>query len=455
MSRRLGRVAFGDLGGTTPTSRLFGFDRGLPIDRWYVERFLGSNAVDIHGRVLEVADRGRGDWWRFTRASLERLLAEQFGPTNVQVGTHGNVKSAVAFLHGLACDDLRASDLEAFDADYELVLTPRRCAREAPGRRRRGGLIMPYHRVAALEADPQLLAVTPGHFAEHLDVLRRHALATPLRSVRDAGVAARGLPPVAVTFDDGYADNLHAALPVFEAAEAHATLFVVSGAVGTEHEFWWDDVERALLGEGKRPARLELTAGGERLSLDLGTSRPDANGWHVLRPDTPTARHAAYRALVTKLHALEPAARAAAVDELRSRAGLAAAARRSHLPLREEELLRLAESERADVGAHTVRHPSLAVLPFAGQREEVAASKARLEELLGREVATFSYPFGGPAHYTPETVSAVADAGFELACANVEGRVLLVADRYQLPRFLVRDWDGDEFERRLRSWLRR
>jgi peptidoglycan/xylan/chitin deacetylase (PgdA/CDA1 family) len=323
-----------------------------------------------------------------------------------------------------------------------------------PGRTRRRGLILLYHRVAELEADPQLLAVTPAHFAEHLDVLRRHARATPLRSVREAA-SVRGLPPVAITFDDGYADNLHAALPVLEAAEAHATFFVVSGAVGSEREFWWDDLERTLLGEGTRPPRLELTAGDERLSLDMGTSQLAVNGWHVLSPETPTSRHAAYRALMAKLHSLEPAGRDGAVDELRGWAGIAATARRSHLPLSEEQLRRLAESGCAEVGAHTVRHPSLAVLPVADQREEVGASKARLEELIGREVATFSYPFGSPADYTRETVSAVADAGFELACANVEGRVTQGGDRLQLPRFLVRDWDGDEFERHLRSWLRR
>jgi SAM-dependent methyltransferase len=39
-------------------SRLFGFDRGLCLDRYYIERFLGRHAADIRGRVLEVADNG-------------------------------------------------------------------------------------------------------------------------------------------------------------------------------------------------------------------------------------------------------------------------------------------------------------------------------------------------------------------------------------------------------------
>ena len=53
---RLGRVRFGDLRRTTPISRCFGFDRGLPIDRHYIERFLKRNAAAIGGRVLEIGD---------------------------------------------------------------------------------------------------------------------------------------------------------------------------------------------------------------------------------------------------------------------------------------------------------------------------------------------------------------------------------------------------------------
>ena len=50
----LGGVDVGDLGGTVPISRDFGFDRGMPIDRYYIERFLERHAIEITGRVLEI-----------------------------------------------------------------------------------------------------------------------------------------------------------------------------------------------------------------------------------------------------------------------------------------------------------------------------------------------------------------------------------------------------------------
>jgi glycosyltransferase involved in cell wall biosynthesis len=52
----LGGVRFGDLRRVTPISRDFGFDRGLPVDRYYIERFLARHASEITGRVLEIGD---------------------------------------------------------------------------------------------------------------------------------------------------------------------------------------------------------------------------------------------------------------------------------------------------------------------------------------------------------------------------------------------------------------
>jgi hypothetical protein len=46
-----------------PVSRVFGFDRGKPVDRWYIERFLATHAADVRGRVLEVAEPTYTQWY--------------------------------------------------------------------------------------------------------------------------------------------------------------------------------------------------------------------------------------------------------------------------------------------------------------------------------------------------------------------------------------------------------
>src|SRR5262245_33946506 len=109
-----------------------------------------------------------------------------------------------------------------------LVSTAMQRLRRPPVR----ALILLYHRIADLEVDPWGLAVTPEHFADQIAVLA--GIAHPVRLDELASSRAQlrtRRPLVAVTFDDGYADNLHAALPILERYDVPATFFVTAGPV--------------------------------------------------------------------------------------------------------------------------------------------------------------------------------------------------------------------------------
>jgi SAM-dependent methyltransferase len=209
--RRLARPAFlGTVRRTEPLSRRWGYDRGQPVDRYYIERFLSEHRDDIHGRVLEVkeslyTDRygtdvseravldvdaanprativadlaspgsipadgfdcfvltqtlqlipepraaieqahrvlGRGgvllatvpsvsglngdaDYWRFTKASCGHLFGPVFGAGAVEVRSYGNVLAAVAFLLGMAADELRSRELDTHDETFPVLVAVR------------------------------------------------------------------------------------------------------------------------------------------------------------------------------------------------------------------------------------------------------------------------------------------------------------------------------------------
>src|SRR5438132_14231822 len=55
---RVGKIRFGDLHRTTPVSAIFGIDRGFPIERYYIEKFLDRHRLDVRGRCLEMGDAG-------------------------------------------------------------------------------------------------------------------------------------------------------------------------------------------------------------------------------------------------------------------------------------------------------------------------------------------------------------------------------------------------------------
>jgi SAM-dependent methyltransferase len=66
-----------------------------------------------------------GDYWRFTRQSLERLLGDGFGAENVSVEAHGNVFASCAFLHGLSAEDLTPAELNYRDDTFQLTIMGR------------------------------------------------------------------------------------------------------------------------------------------------------------------------------------------------------------------------------------------------------------------------------------------------------------------------------------------
>jgi peptidoglycan/xylan/chitin deacetylase (PgdA/CDA1 family) len=321
-------------------------------------------------------------------------------------------------------------------------------------------IILLYHRVCELPADPQLLAVSPCNFADQLDVLRGRM--QPLSLDDMFALAARGRLPeraVCLTFDDGYADNLVHARPLLAARGMPATVFVATGWLGSTREFWWDELERLLLAPGKLPEQLAVTVDARRRTWALGESAVyselDAaqhRKWNVLENGDPTPRHTAYRQLAALLRTQPEPLREAALAELRTAAGVRESGRSTHRALTEAQLKQLSAGGLVSIGAHTVTHPVLSRLDAAAQSAEIAGSRRRLEELLGSPVRGFSYPFGTKSDFNRQTAALVRAAGFDYACANREGVVSPRADRYRLPRYLVRNWDGDEMARKLEEW---
>jgi peptidoglycan/xylan/chitin deacetylase (PgdA/CDA1 family) len=322
---------------------------------------------------------------------------------------------------------------------------------------RRGALVLLYHRVAETTTDPQQLAVAPKRFAEHLDVVAEQY--EPVSLSRLVAALRRGEDVhrlVAVTFDDGYADNLLAAKPLLERAGVPATVFVASGYVRGGGEFWWDELEGLLLRPGRLPPVVTLAVSAEELRLELGAdatySAQDGSrraGWSVLAPNDPGPRQALYRDLCSRFMRLDAETRAAALARLRSFVADGAGTGVGARPLAPEELARLAEGDLLEVGAHTVSHPVLVRLPRRRQDEEIAGSKRELEDIVGRPVTSFAYPYGARGDFDETAVSIVGAAGFERACTAIAGRVTPRTDPLRIPRLVVRDCGAAELERQL------
>jgi peptidoglycan/xylan/chitin deacetylase (PgdA/CDA1 family) len=321
--------------------------------------------------------------------------------------------------------------------------------------------VLLYPRIAEVACDPWRLCVTPGHFAQHCEILARRKLARPLSTLVAPGAGGRQpRRAVAITFDDGYADNLIHARPQLLRHELPATVFVTAGAVGAAREFWWDELEHLLLSEHRLPPTLALQIAGVARRWELGDAAANpgvapelARAWKPWEDTHPSVRHALYRELYDLLFPLAVAERTQVLDAIGVWAGVPSAARPSHRTLSEGELTELARHPLIDIGCHSMTHPPLATLPPPAQRAEIAQARARLEGLANQPIRSFAYPYGRRRDYDAVTVALVRELGFASACANFAGLLDPGTDPFEVPRLQVRDWDGATFGYQLDAWL--
>jgi peptidoglycan/xylan/chitin deacetylase (PgdA/CDA1 family) len=310
-----------------------------------------------------------------------------------------------------------------------------------------GPLILMYHRIADEPIDPWGLAVSPANFKEQLEVLRRTR--RPL-SLTDfvLGLAAKTLPAdaVAVTFDDGYVDNLIAGKPLLAAADVPATVFLATGYLGRADEFWWDELAALMLVEGEG-RDLEITIRGETRWFNLDNDTLDSNRWHAWLDPPRTARQEAYLAVWRALRALNMQEREVVMAKLRSTLASLPPRAGTGRPMSGEEVQALMRDRLITIGAHTVTHPALTELDAPARRREISISKHACEALTGSEVRTFAYPFGD---LDADVRAAVCEAGFICACSSRYGSAAAGSDMFVLPRIPVTNLGGAEFERSLR-----
>jgi peptidoglycan/xylan/chitin deacetylase (PgdA/CDA1 family) len=320
-------------------------------------------------------------------------------------------------------------------------------------------LILMYHRVVDLPSDPQLLAVSPDRFSEHLHVIRK--LGHPISLAECVSALGRGSLPnrsVVITFDDGYADNLRYALPRLEHYEVPATIFVTSGRVGHSREFWWDELERIILQPGTLPEQLTVPRNGGKRRRDIReaaafTSRDFHlyRTWHVEQPHDPHPRHRLYRELYDFLFMMSPIERERTLMDLFNWADIPPDSRSTNRALTEAELIELDRTGLIEIGAHTVSHPSLPSLNTSEQDGEIRQSKRTLEDILEHPVRSFSYPHG---FYDAGTTRIAGEAGFESSCTTQQEPVWPGTHTMALPRMTVRNWGHTEFAHHFEEWLR-
>jgi peptidoglycan/xylan/chitin deacetylase (PgdA/CDA1 family) len=298
-----------------------------------------------------------------------------------------------------------------------------------------GAYILSYHSISSHPSDPLGLRVSPHHFAQQLEVIRSYFEPVPLPEiVRRLRLQKPLHNLMALTFDDGYADNLWTAWPLLEKYQVPATVFVITGAVEGSLPLYWEVLAQALLSPAQPPSfptHLHIVHAEDTLRYSLRTYGE---------------RLKAYQALRQKLTSLYGERRLALLWKITESLGWEGSLDPAVRSLTLSELQKLASSPLIEIGSHTVSHPQLDRLPIERVRWEVEASRRELSEWIGGEVRYLAYPYGRENGQLRRAVQAV---GYEAAFGTKAGGVVERSDLFSLPRLYVGDWSGERFARYL------
>ena len=308
-------------------------------------------------------------------------------------------------------------------------------------------VILMYHRIGHPLVDPWGLAVRPEYFEQHLDILQRSRHPLSLSEFVQR-LEQRTLPndAVAVTFDDGYVDNLREAKPRLEASAVPATVFVTTGTVGQRHEYWWDELARAILLR-RAPLDCEVVIAGEPCRLQFAALDVVDQGTTWRAAEQPrTERESTYLAVWRRLQVVPAVERRAAMDRLRNELD-PPRADEADLPMTGNEIASLSAGGLIQIGGHTVTHPVLPTLDPVERRREILDGKLACEGYAGRRITGFAYPHGA---VDADSRAAVRESGFVWACST-DSRAVSARDDdvFALPRVAVPDVDGRVFSRTL------
>jgi peptidoglycan/xylan/chitin deacetylase (PgdA/CDA1 family)/GT2 family glycosyltransferase len=399
--------------------------------------------VPAAGRISH-EDGPDGDFWRFTEGSLYRLFGEVFPIGSFEITGFGNVLAGAAFLYGLTEHEVTADELRVTDPSLPLVYgiravkpdasqqetvpaTPARAPAgvapvdrraDAAGARVGRAVVLLYHRIGARRHE-ESLCIPAEAFREQMSYLRKHC--TPVTLDELARATKLGCIPqraVAVTFDDGYQDILTEAVPILTAAGVPATAYITGQTEREGGEFYWDLVGRLFAPDRRLPPTLTSEAGG----------------LYAAAVTTDAERTGVRRHLMARFYTLAESGRRALAAELMDWGGIRAERLEGQGPLTADEIARLGAIPGFTIGGHTRRHLCLPLHAEAVQREEIAENKRWLENIIGRAVTSFAYPYG---ERDPVTVRIVRELGFASA-VTVDGAAVdhgwppLLMPRYEV-----------------------
>jgi peptidoglycan/xylan/chitin deacetylase (PgdA/CDA1 family) len=274
------------------------------------------------------------------------------------------------------------------------------------------GVILMFHRVRPWRersfTPNRFLEVTPDFLDQVITSLDQEGFdIVPLDEVPARFEMKRPYRPfAALTFDDGYRDNLEYAWPILKRRRVPWTVFIVPDFLDRRGRLWWLELEESI-------ARLDF------VDVTIGISKL------VFDTREPRQKNAAYRHLFRRLRAESEQNLRAVTGQLATLIDLDASEFVGEHCASWDEISALAQDPSVTIGSHTLSHATLLRQDSTFAAHEIKDSKSIIEQRLGRGVSHLAFPFGDNSSVGLREFLLARDAGYLTALTTRPGHVWL------------------------------
>ena len=310
-------------------------------------------------------------------------------------------------------------------------------------------VILCYHRIENYTSDPVKITVSENNFLKQINFLKEFAKIINPDQLFESLKKRKNLPKrsVLLTFDDGYSSYERTMDLLLK--ESISSIFFISLR---KEKYWWDILSKILFEnqyvEKSNCEKINslLNELGHQFKIEESI---DANfmetlsKWSLTDKNFPFNRNKAFYFLSKEMEHIDHYKKSRMLDTITSLSN----EKRNFSYLLKKKLIGFHK-----IGYHTINHFNLSKLSYGNQKMEIELGKKKLESLINRKVELFAYPFGNRYHYNDNTLE-IVKKNFNFAFSNFEGLVHKDSNIYELPRFLIRDWDIDTYIQKVKSFF--
>ena len=311
-------------------------------------------------------------------------------------------------------------------------------------------VILCYHRIENYTSDPVKITVSEKNFLEHIKFLKEFAKIISPNQLFESLKDRKNLPrrSVLLTFDDGYS-SYEQTMDLLIKNSISAIFFISL----RKEQYWWDILSKILF-ENQHVAKKNyikinnlLAELGCHFNIEESIHSNSMNvlrKWSVTDKVFPFNRNKAFYFLAKGMEDVDHYKKSRMLDIVNS----FSKKKRNFSYLLNEKFINFHK-----IGYHTINHYNLSKLSYDNQKIEIELGKKELESIINKQVKIFAYPFGNRYHYNADTLE-IVKRNFNFAFSNFDGLVHKDSNIYEIPRFLVRDWDIDSFIQNIKGFFK-